>query len=73
MSGTLPTLLTPRTVALWLDITREKLREMSLAGEIPGIKLPSGEYRYRELDLEAWLQSRAELTGSGRGEAASRV
>jgi predicted site-specific integrase-resolvase len=69
MHATLPRLLTPRAVALWLDISREMVREMSLAGEIPGIRLPSGDYRYRESDLETWIQGRAEMPGHSQGES----
>ena len=52
-------LLTAREVADRLGITRETALRWTRRGDLPGFKLPGGAIRYREPDLDAWLQEHA--------------
>jgi excisionase family DNA binding protein len=52
-------LLTCRQVADWLGITVETVLRWHRRGELPGFKLPGGAIRFREDDLEAWLEAHA--------------
>lgn len=49
-------LLTTRQVAEWLGCSPETVLRRYRAGEIPGIRLGSNMLRFRERDLEAWLE-----------------
>jgi excisionase family DNA binding protein len=52
-------LLTARALAELLDVSPETVLRWSRRGEIPSIRLPGGAIRFREEDLEAWLEERA--------------
>jgi excisionase family DNA binding protein len=52
-------LLTCREVAEWLDVGVETVLRWHRRGELPGFKLPGGTIRFREAELEAWLEARA--------------
>jgi excisionase family DNA binding protein len=56
MSGQL---LTARELAGVLAVSTETVLRWTRRGEVPAIRLPGGAIRYREDDLEAWLQKRA--------------
>lgn len=56
MSGRL---LTAREVGQLLGIAPGTVLRWTRAGELPAFKLPSGAVRYREDDVEAWLEARA--------------
>lgn len=62
MSG----LLTARQVAAVLGVNRETVLRWTRRGELPAIKLPGGAIRYREVDLEAWLEQRATARSTAR-------
>lgn len=49
-------LLTTRQVAEWLGFSPETVLRRYRAGEIPGIRLGSNVLRFRESEIEAWLE-----------------
>ena len=50
-------LLTTREVAEFLSLSPETILRRWRAGEIPGYRLASNVLRFRESELEAWLQA----------------
>jgi excisionase family DNA binding protein len=52
-------LLTARTVADLLDLSTETVLRWVRRGELPAIRLPSGQLRFRGSDVDAWLVERA--------------
>ena len=52
-------LLTTREVAAFLGLSSETVLRRYRAGELPGIRLGSNVLRFRESELEAWLESRS--------------
>jgi excisionase family DNA binding protein len=61
----LPTLVTPGDVAAWLALPARRVERMARAGDIPAIRLPSGEYVFDADELTAWLEA---LRERGRHE-----
>jgi excisionase family DNA binding protein len=55
-------LLTAREVADLLGVSAETVLRWTRRGELPAIRLPGGAIRYREHDLERWLEERATPT-----------
>lgn len=53
------TLLTARAVADLVGVSTETVLRWTRRGELPAIRLPGGAIRYREDELEDWLQKRA--------------
>jgi excisionase family DNA binding protein len=49
-------LLTTREVAAFLGVSPETVLRLSRAGEFPGYRLASNVLRFRESELEAWLE-----------------
>jgi excisionase family DNA binding protein len=49
--------LTTREVAEWLGFSPETVLRRYRAGELPGIRLGSNVLRFREFEVEAWLES----------------
>jgi excisionase family DNA binding protein len=54
-------LLTARVVAEMLDVSTETVLRWARRGELPGIRLPGGAIRFREDEIEDWLEERATL------------
>ncbi len=54
-------LLTARTVADLLDVTPATVLRWTRNGNLPAVRLPSGQIRYRPNELEAWLDLWATL------------
>lgn len=52
-------LLTAREVAEDLSLTSETVLAWVREGKLPAFRLPSGQIRFREPDLEAWLEERS--------------
>jgi excisionase family DNA binding protein len=52
-------LRTAREVADLLGVSSETILRWTRRGELPAVKLPAGAIRYREDELEAWLEQRA--------------
>jgi excisionase family DNA binding protein len=52
-------LMTARHVAELLDVSPETVLRWTRRGELPAIKLPGGAVRYRESELDGWLEERA--------------
>jgi excisionase family DNA binding protein len=52
-------LLTARQVAERLGLSTETVLRWTRRGELPAIRLPGGALRYREAEMEAWLEERA--------------
>jgi excisionase family DNA binding protein len=52
-------LLTAREVAELLGVSAETILRWTRDGKLPAIRLPSGAWRFREDDLEAWMLERA--------------
>jgi excisionase family DNA binding protein len=52
-------LLTTREVAAFLGVSPETVLRRWRAGELPGYRLGSNVLRFRESEIEAWLESAA--------------
>ena len=52
-------LLTARDVAERLGATPATILRWTRHGDLPALRLPSGAVRYREDELDAWLEERA--------------
>jgi excisionase family DNA binding protein len=52
-------LLTAREVSDVLGVSTETVLRWTRRGELPAIRLPSGQIRFRESDLEGWIEERA--------------
>ena len=52
-------LLTAREVAETLALTPETVLAWQRDGKLPAIKLPSGQIRFKQEELEAWLGERS--------------
>jgi excisionase family DNA binding protein len=52
-------LLTAREVAEILGVSAETILRWTRRGELPAIRLPGGAIRYRESELDGWLEERA--------------
>lgn len=52
-------LLTARHVADLLGVSAETVLRWTRRGELPAIRLPGGAIRYREDDLNGWIEKRA--------------
>jgi excisionase family DNA binding protein len=50
-------LLTARVVAELLDVSSETILRWTRRGELPAIRLPDGQLRYRREVLNSWLDS----------------
>jgi len=59
-------LLTTRQVALWLGVSPETVLRRWRAGELPGYRLASNVLRFRESELETWLEG-VRVNGPGAG------
>lgn len=51
-------LLTVREVAERLQVSRSTVRRWVADGSLPAMVMPSGAFRFREADLETWLEGR---------------
>ena len=49
-------LLTAREVAAMLSMSPETVLRMVRRGELPAFRLPTGALRFREAELERWLE-----------------
>lgn len=54
-------LLTAREVAGLLGVSTETVLRWVRAGKLRAVKLPSGQTRFREDELDAWIAERATL------------
>lgn len=52
-------LLTAREVAEQLGVSAETILRWVRAAKLPAIRLPSGALRFREDQLDAWMEERA--------------
>ena len=52
-------LLTARELAEQLGVSAESVLRWTRGGELPAIHLPGGAIRFREGDIESWLEARA--------------
>jgi excisionase family DNA binding protein len=52
-------LLTARAVAEQLGLSAETVLRWTRDGKLPAFRLPGGAIRFREDELDAWLQERA--------------
>lgn len=64
-------LLTARQVADQLGLTAETVLRWTRRGDLPGIRLPGGAWRYRESDFDRWLVER-EMGAASREVSATR-
>ena len=64
-------LLTTRQVAEWLGFSPETVLRRYRAGELVGIRLASNVLRFRESEIESWLEqcSRPDRPIALRGQA----
>jgi hypothetical protein len=65
MHATLPRLLTPFDVALWLSLPAARVVRMARRRQLPSITLPDGSLVFEAERLAEWLRSRRE----GRNDA----
>ena len=61
-------LLTARHVADLLDVSAETILRWTRQGELPAIRLPSGQLRYSAAALDAWLSERATMKAADAAE-----
>lgn len=59
-------LLTARALAEQLDVSAETVLRWARRGELPSIHLPGGAVRFREQEIERWLEQRATAANSLR-------
>jgi excisionase family DNA binding protein len=52
-------LLSARELGSILGVSAETILRWNRRGELPGFRLPGGSIRFREGEIEAWLQERA--------------
>jgi excisionase family DNA binding protein len=52
-------LLTARVVSRILNVTPATVLRWTRAGDLPAVRLPSGQIRYRAEELDAWMIERA--------------
>jgi excisionase family DNA binding protein len=52
-------LLTARGVADLLGVSTETVLRWVRTGNIPALRLPSGQIRFRENEIDRWLEGRA--------------
>ena len=52
-------LVTARELASRLDVSPETVLRWYRRGELPAIRLPGGAIRFREAEVEEWLEQRA--------------
>jgi excisionase family DNA binding protein len=52
-------LLTARTVGELLEVHPETVLRWTRRGQLPAIRLPSGQIRFREDEIAEWLEERA--------------
>lgn len=57
--------LTVADVAAVLKLSEKTVYRLSQRGEVPGFKA-GGSWRYRRLDLEAWVQERLQTARTSR-------
>lgn len=57
-------LLTTRQVADYLALSPETILRRWRAGELPGIRLASNVLRFREHEIDAWIEARATKIGT---------
>jgi hypothetical protein len=58
MHATLPRMLTPFDVALWLSLPTARVERMARRGQIPSITLPDGSIVFEAERLAGWLRAR---------------
>jgi excisionase family DNA binding protein len=63
-------LLTARELANTLGVSAETVLRWTRRGELPAIRLPGGAIRYRQTDLDGWLE-RHETAGDATREAST--
>lgn len=56
-------LLTASEASDVLRLTTREVKRLASRGEIPIVRLPDDEFRFDELDLWLWIQSRKESAG----------
>ncbi len=64
METTLPRLLTPQDVALWLTLPTERVVRLARRGLLPSLKLPGGEILFDREELAAWVETLRERRDS---------
>jgi hypothetical protein len=70
MNATLPTLLTPVEVGIWLSWPTARVVRAARRGEIPHILLPNGDVMFEKTDLSRWAATlRRALTASPAEDA----
>jgi excisionase family DNA binding protein len=60
-------LLTAREVAAFLGVSPETVLRRWRAGELPGYRLASNVLRFRESEIEVWLEGTRELVSVAQG------
>jgi excisionase family DNA binding protein len=63
---TLPEVLTPDDVALWLGLPLGRVLKLARANQVPHVRLPDGSVLFDRTDLRQWLET---LRGQQKGAA----
>lgn len=66
-------LLTAREVADQLGVSAATVLRWTRRGVLVGFRLPSGAMRYREDELDGWLENRASLSTNDSKEGSCRA
>ena len=66
-SGAVTGLLTARMVAGMLGVSPATVLRWTRHGDLPAVRLPSGQIRYRPAELEEWLAGRSVSVGVPEG------
>jgi len=65
-------LVTSRQLADQLAVSTETVLRWTRDGKLPAIRLPGGAIRYRESDLDAWIEERATTERGSASRPAGR-
>jgi hypothetical protein len=69
VDATLPVLLTPHDVGLWLTLPTNEVLRLARRGQIPSITLPNGEVMFEPARLARWVAGLPAGAPGGEGAA----
>jgi hypothetical protein len=64
VDATLPKLLTPQDVALWLRLPTARVVRLARRGQIPCLELPGGDLAFDAGALATWIKTRERTEGT---------
>lgn len=63
--------MTVREVASYLSVDEKTIYRLAQRGDLPGFKV-AGAWRFKRVDIDAWIEERKRGAASGDGDQASR-